>query len=118
MPAADAPSGLTGATVFFNAGIAAAPVFVAFGCVLVVLMLWWTGLRHDKHARLHGGKLLAQALGLFAVAVVVLDLLAELSIDTALDAVLACLLVFLVWMVFAFFMRRDLLGGSGKGVEI
>jgi hypothetical protein len=107
--------GLTCAIVFFDAGIAAAPVFAACGCILVALMLWWTGLRLDKHTHLDGGRLTAQALGLFAAAVVVLQLLAKLPVKTTLEALLASLLVFMVWMAFAFFMRHDLLGRSQNG---
>jgi hypothetical protein len=110
--------GLTTAFVFFDLGISSAPVFVALGCVLVIWMLWWTGLRHDKHARLRSGRLFVQALGLFGAAVVSFKLLVALDIRTAHEALLAGVLVFMTWLVFSICMRSDLMGHSPNGNKV
>ena len=102
--------GLAAAFAFFDLGISSAPVFAALGCVLVILMLWWTGLRHDKYARLRGGRLLAQALALLGAAIVSLKLVMSLEIRTTQEALLAGIFVFMTWLAFSIYMRHDLIG--------
>ena len=104
--------GLTAAFVFLDIGIEAAPICVAFGCLVVILVLWWTDLRNDKYAQLRSRRLFVKTIGLFGAAVVSHKIIASLEIRTALDAFLASLPVFMAWFVFAICMRHDLMGYS------
>ena len=75
-------------------------------------MLWWTSLRQDKHARFLSVRLIAQAIFLLIASALVLEVLKMLNIRTTYEAILAGVAVFIIWLIFSFYMRHDLLGRS------
>jgi hypothetical protein len=102
--------GLAGAILIFDASRSAAPIIVAVGCVLIILLLWRGGLQKDKHASLNISRLLAQAIVLFTAAAIVQLILMDLALKTMLDTLIACALISFIWIIFAFFLRYDLFG--------
>lgn len=102
--------GITAASSFSGLGISSGPAFAALGCILVIGMLWWTGVRHDKHARLRGDRLFVQGIVLFSAAVIAFKLIMLLEIKTTQEALLAGLIVFVVWLAIAICLHKDLMG--------
>ena len=91
-------------------GIAAAPVVVCIACILVVILLWYTGPRLELQCRLPVGRIFTQALVLFSVAIIVKYLISNLTVNTMQDALLVGLIVFMAWLIFTFLLRNDLFG--------